>query len=259
MPELPDVEVFRRYLEHHARGRRIRDVHVLNPELLDGIDARQFRERVRGHAVSGTHRHGKYLFMDLGENLHVVLHFGMSGRLQKLAPGETPSRHTRVLFDLDDGALAWVVPRKLARIGLVPSQTALIEAKELGMDALDKRLDFDTFRRLLTGRGTLKCALMNQSLIAGIGNVYSDEILFHAHLDPRRSLATLDGREWRRLHQVMQQVLKEAISRGAEPERLPQEWLLRHRRAGRACGCGGSTAHLNLCGRSAYYCPACQH
>lgn len=259
MPELPDVEVFRRYLEQHTHGHRIRDVHVLNPELLEGIDARHFRERIRGHTVSGTHRHGKYLFMDLGTDLHVVLHFGMSGYLRKLASGETPSRHTRVLFDLDDGALAYVVPRKLARIGLVSSRAELIAAKGLGLDALDKRLDFDTFHRLLTGRGTLKCALMNQSLIAGVGNVYSDEILFHARLDPRRALATLDEREWHRLYQSMQQVLKEAISRGAEPQRLPQGWLLRHRRAGQRCECGGNTAHLSLCGRSAYFCPACQH
>ena len=259
MPELPDVEVFRRYLEQHTHGHRIRDVHVLNPELLEGIDARHFRERIRGHTVSGTHRHGKYLFMDLGADLHVVLHFGMSGYLRKLASGETPSRHTRVLFDLDDGLLAYVVPRKLARIGLVSSRAELIAAKGLGLDALDKRLDLDTFHRLLTGRGTLKCALMNQSLIAGVGNVYSDEILFHARLDPRRALATLDEREWHRLYQSMQQVLKEAISRGAEPQRLPQGWLLRHRRAGQRCECGGNTAHLSLCGRSAYFCPACQH
>lgn len=161
MPELPDVEVFRRYVEHHTRGKRIRDVHVLNPELLDGIDARRFRERVCGHVVGGTHRHGKYLFLVLGKDLHLVMHFGMSGSAQKLAPGETPSRHTRMLFDLDDGALAYVDPRKLGHIGLVSTPDELIAAKQLGMDALDKRLDFATFQRLLAGHGTLKCTLMN--------------------------------------------------------------------------------------------------
>ncbi len=258
MPELPDVEVFRRYLERHGRGQTIRDVHVFNPELLDGIEPRRFRERLRGQAITGTHRHGKYLLVALGNGIELVLHFGMSGYLQYLPEGEMPSPHTRVLLALERGQLAYVVPRKLARVGLVSHPEELIESKQLGMDALDKHLTFPVFRQLLAGRGTLKCTLMNQSLIAGIGNVYSDEILFHARLDPRRSFTSLDEGEWRRLYASMHSVLREAIQRGANPERLPNEWLLRHRRAGQHCECGGITEHLNLCGRSAYFCPACQ-
>jgi formamidopyrimidine-DNA glycosylase len=133
-----------------------------------------------------------------------------------------------------------------------------IREKKLGPDPLE--LDADSFRERFKGRkGGVKAGLMNQQIVAGIGNIYSDEILFQARLHPRESVERLDSQALDALHKEMRRVLKSAIERGASPQRLPDSFLLTHRREGKECPRGnGEIRKTKAAGRTVYYCPACQ-
>lgn len=259
MPELPDVELFRRGIEGYALHRPIVGLSLPNPELLDGISAAELRRRLEGRRFVSTRRHGKHLLLQVEGDGWLTLHFGMSGYPRFSAKGLPLPPYTRMAIGFAEGEFAFVVPRKIGRIALVERPEQLIEERRLGIDALDPRLDRALFEDLARGNGMIKCRLMEQSIIAGIGNEYSDEILFQARLDPRRQAGAIAGAEMERLYRAMKRVLREAIERGAEPRRLPDEWLLPHRREGSNCpACGGKVLRLRLCGRSAYLCPACQ-
>lgn len=147
----------------------------------------------------------------------------------------------------------------LGRINLIDGPADYVAQRGLGPDALDAALKRPQFEAALSGaRGIIKSVLMDQGRIAGIGNLYSDEILYHAHVHPKTPVAAFDAAAWRRLYDATRAVLKEAIARGAEPERLPQDYLLRHRRSGDRCPCGGEVEKTVIAGRSAYFCPHCQ-
>jgi formamidopyrimidine-DNA glycosylase len=148
------------------------------------------------------------------------------------------------------------------RIEWVDDVDEYIRKKRLGPDALT--VDEKTFReRLARKRGALKAVLMDQAVVAGIGNVYSDEILFQAKLHPKTAAESLDAKALKRLHRTARRVLETAVEKGAGAEdlerRVPKRWLLPKRRKGAACPvCSGKVAALELQGRTAYFCPACQ-
>lgn len=265
MPELPDVENFRRYLRRHALHAKVEGVEVRDRRALDEVSARTLHEAAKGKELASTRRHGKHLFvqLDAGERwLH--FHFGMTGSLAYFADDEDDPEHDRIRFDLFGGKhLAFVDQRLFGHVGLVDDPDAYIEEAELGPDALSAAFDRDALRKALQGKKSLKAALMDQSAIAGIGNVYADEILYAAKLDPRRSPDQLEDREVTRLHRAIDRVLHEAISRGAGTEdildRVPRTWLLPHRKKGEPCPrCGGKIQTYESSGRRGYFCPSCQ-
>jgi len=260
MPELPDVADFCRRISEVALHHRIIGVELGAPEMVKGVTAPHLRHRVEGRTIDAARRYGKHLLLGLDGSGWLDLHFGMSGHPELVAPGAPLPAYTRLALRLDNATLAYVVPRKLGQIGWVESPEQLVSEKHLGIDALDPALDFNHFRRLAHGKGAVKCWLMDQSQLAGIGNVYSDEILYHARLHPTRRAGELSEPELRRLYRQMHAVLESSLAHGADPARLPRTWLLPHRRAGEACpACTGRIQRLALCGRSAYLCPACQH
>lgn len=260
MPELPDVETFGRYLAAHGQDRRIAHTHVEAEGLLDGTSPQGMGRRLKGHALTASRRHGKYLFARRGAaDDWLVLHFGMSGFLQALEEGEDlPSHAAMALLFEDGGALAYVAPRKLGRIGWAQSPEAFAEAHELGPDAL--AIDRSAFVSALQAhRGGTKCWLMDQSAIAGIGNVHSDEVLFQAGIHPKRRGRTLSTPESECLYDRMREVLEQAIAVRARPERLPEGYLLPLRGEPNACPrCGDSLSSIKACGRTAWLCPSCQ-
>jgi formamidopyrimidine-DNA glycosylase len=262
MPELPDIEVFRRYLRRRTLHDRVDGLSVKRAgRLLKGISTRTLDRRLRGRRLDSTHRHGKYLFVGLDdgeEREALVIHFGMSGCLAHYHdPGDAPD-HARVVLDLGDGShLAYDSQRLLGQVALADPD-AWVEEHELGPDAL--RVGRRAFvKRLSVRRGTLKPALMDQTLLAGIGNVYSDEILFQGRLHPKTPVSRLDEDELGALHRRMRSVLKGAIRYRADPERVPRTWLLPHREPGARCPrCRGRVRRPRVGGRSAWICPVCQ-
>ena len=148
----------------------------------------------------------------------------------------------------------------LGWIGLTGDPNGWIERKGLGPSALDPRLDFREFKRIFSGKkGAIKPGLMNQNLVAGIGNIYADEILFQARIHPRMKIAGLDQRQLESLFNSLRAVLRTAVDSKGDIGKLPKEYILRNRRKGAVCPtCGSKLETVKAAGRTSYFCPHCQ-
>jgi formamidopyrimidine-DNA glycosylase len=265
MPELPDVELYKRYLEAHALRQTLEGVAVNDARILGNLPVEAFVARLTGNRFDGSRRHGKHLLVRLAKGGWLTLHFGMTGDLVYFRDEADDPRYDRVRFDFASGGrLAYVNRRMLGRVGLADDADAFIEGEELGPDALDPTFDLAAFARAIEGRRRdVKSVLMDQALIAGIGNIYADEILFQARLHPQKPVTSLDEGQRTELFRLIRQVLQKAIECGAGAEqfleRLPDDYLLPHRdKGGRCPRCGGPIATLKAAGRTSYYCPRCQ-
>lgn len=257
MPELPDVQVFKEYLDSTSLHREIDGVDVESTEVLEGVSKRSLIQSLTGHSLGSSRRHGKWLFGQVSDGAGwLALHFGMTGFLEAWKGGAGPPEHTRVRLDFDDGwHLAFVCQRKLGRVGLVDGVEEFLGEREIGPDAMD--VDRETFVEALSGkRGTLKGALMNQSLFAGIGNEYSDEILFQLGLHPGTEVGELDEERLGEVFDTMRAVLETAIDARVDTAKMPDDWQLPHRHGdGRCPKCGEDLQKTEVVGRSAYWCP----
>ena len=193
MPELPDVEVLKQYLDATSIHQGIKAVEVRDSRILEDTSTEKLKTGLKGRSLDSTRRHGKYLFAELSDNHWLVLHFGMSGELKYFKSMEKDPEYDQLLISFSNGYhLAYNAPRKLVLVALIENMEAFVEKKELGPDAMS--LDPAGFQKVLSGRrGMVKSTLMNQQIIAGIGNVYSDEILFQARLHPRVGVDELDA------------------------------------------------------------------
>src|SRR5215207_5968721 len=189
MPELPDVEAFKRYMDATSLHQKIRFVGVRSEKILGDFSARTLQSTLKGRTFESTRRHGKNLFAGLDGGGWMLMHFGMTGRLTYFKDPDEEPLHSRLLFAFDnDNHLAFVCQRMFGKVDLIEDPEEFAREKGLGPDALD--LDGGSFRERLNGtRGGVKATLMNQKILAGIGNIYSDEILFQARLHPRTSVA----------------------------------------------------------------------
>lgn len=259
MPELPDVEVFKRYLDSTSLRQRVESVEIREQKILGSVSVRRLQNALKGREFESTRRHGKHLFVGLSGGDWLMLHFGMTGRLKYFKDPENGPPHDRMLVTFDTGyRLAFDDQRIFGRVDMISSPEDFIEEHGLGPDPLS--LGPSTFKERLAGkRSAVKSALMNQRVLAGIGNVYSDEILFQTRLHPKTELRSLAGADLGNLHKATRRVLEKAIENGADPAKLPDSYLLPHRREGGECPrCGGEIAGYKVSGRTAYFCPACQ-
>ncbi len=257
MPELPDVEVFKQYIDATSLHQKIIKVHVADPRILSGVSKRSFRRKLQGHKLEGTHRRGKYLFVDFNYK-SLVLHFGMTGKL-KYYKGDSPPDYAKVIWLFkNDYQLAYIAPRILGRLQISNSSSTFIEQHKLGSDALDISID-ELYKTLCTSRSKIKSALMNQKILAGLGNIYSDEILFQSGIHPEIPANQLSRSRVKELFHKMQKVLQKAIEKKARPKDLPRNYLLPHREKGGECPrCNCSFDTIKVSGRTTCYCPNCQ-
>jgi formamidopyrimidine-DNA glycosylase len=258
VPELPDVEVLKRYLDATSLHQRIEGVELRSRRLLEETSAQELASSVKGRCFKSTYRYGKHLFVELTGGAWLRLHFGMSGQLKYFKDMGKDPPYDRFLISFSNGSyLAYNAPRKLGHIQLLDEPGQFIQRKGLGPDALDPNLDLERFRELLSDRrGMIKPALMTQGIIAGIGNVYSDEILFQAGVHPRARIKELYNDALTRVFQAMKNVLETAIEKQADPQRFPDSFLTGHRHKGGECPlCGEQLERVRVSGRSAYYCP----
>ncbi|HXG57667.1 MAG TPA: DNA-formamidopyrimidine glycosylase family protein [Thermoanaerobaculia bacterium] len=255
MPELPEVEIYARTFAAHALNRRILRVRVLDPRILAVREA-AFRRAFTRRSFGRVRRHGKHLFADAG-SVWLRLHFGMTGDLSFYRDSRRTPRFARVVFDFEGGDhLAFEDVRLFGVADTVVSPEAFIAERGLGPDALDRCVTFAAFQRLLEGRrGAVKALLLSQEVVAGIGNLYADEVLFRSAIDPRRPVDDLSAREVRALQTAMRNVLRTAIERLARGEEQPAQWLLWHRERGARCPrCGGVIGRSVVGGRTTYSC-----
>ena len=259
MPELPDVEAFRRYVDSTSLHQKIESVEVRNGRILGGVSARTLQSTLKGRTFESTRRHGKNLFVALDGGGWLLMHFGMTGGLKYFKDMDQDPPHDRFLISFDNGYhLAFEDQRMFGKVDLIEDLEDFVRKKKLGPDLLE--LDSASFRERFEGRkGSVKAALMNQQVVAGVGNIYSDEILFQARLYPGTRIDRLDDAALEKLFEETRRVLKTAIERGADPQELPDHFLLSHRREGEKCPRGnGEIRKIKAAGRTAYFCPACQ-
>lgn len=259
MPELPEVELQKRYLDSTSLCQTIDSLEVRDPIVLDEISPVQLGRCLSGRSFQSACRHGKHLFVKLDDGGWLGLHFGMTGELKYYRKPDEKPEFDQVLFHFQNGyQLAFVMPRKLGAIRVINSVDEFIAEKVLGPDALEIRID--RFReRFSGGRGMIKSALMNQEILAGVGNVYSDEILFQTRIHPRQQVNELGDEALSKLFHTMKDVLETAIECQANPEQFPESYLIPHRSPGETCPrCGGKVRRIEVSGRAGYYCPSCQ-
>jgi formamidopyrimidine-DNA glycosylase len=258
MPELPDVESYRRFLAEHATGRRIDRVVVTDPGILRNASARTLDRALRGHRFEEPGRHGKWLIAHT-TGPRVLLHFGMTGEFGWGEAANGRHSHDRVIFELDRGELRYRNMRKLGGLWLAhDDREAAAVMGPLGPDAL--ALDRRGFRTALgRRRGRVKAVLINQAVIAGIGNLLADEILWQSRLHPARRLESLAPEEIDLLHGKLRHVVRTSVERFDYVPRL-RGWLshVRGQPGARCPRCGTPLERTAIGGRTTWYCPSCQ-
>jgi formamidopyrimidine-DNA glycosylase len=259
MPELPEVETFKRYLDSTSLHQRITGVEVRDAYVLKRASARELGRRLKGRRFENTQRHGKHLFVRAGNELWLRLHFGMTGSLEYLKRDEEVPKTARVLFNFaNNRRLAFDDQRKFGEIELIEDVDEFLQRRGLGPDAL--KISFSQFKAIVgKHRGALKAILLNQQLIAGIGNLYADEILFRARMHQATEAAKLGDKNLARLFRATRHVLEKAIALKTDFNRLPKSWLLQHRgKRGRCPRCGRALKSATVGGRTTWFCAHCQ-
>lgn len=274
MPELPEVETIIRDLRMAGlEGLRIERARVLWERSLGGMSTRTFCRRVRGRTLSQVHRRGKFIVLHLDNGHALLIHLRMSGRLMLDSEPECDS-HARVLFYLSDGrVLRFHNPRKFGRVYLVEQADEALN--HLGPEPLERGLTpARLHRKLQKTRRPVKAVIMDQHVIAGVGNIYADEALFDSRLHPERPANSLTPEETGRLLKSLRKVLKKGIrnlgtslGHGQTNFRSPrgeqgrnQEGLQAYGRAGLPCTvCGEHVQKIIVAQRGTHYCPRCQH
>ncbi len=255
MPELPENEAQRRLMERACLHRTIMSVEPGEDVGYITLPGDNERARLVGRQFTETRRHGKNIFLGSKTGPWMAVHLGMTGRLIPFdAPEETPDK-TKLLIRFEgERRLAFRCPRKLGKVRIIEDVDAFIEEQNLGPDALV--ITARQFGDALGGsRSPIKAALMDQSKLAGVGNLWSDEFLYQTSLDPRRRADTLQDGELEEIRDRMQTLLRAAVEADADYGKLPEDWLIRHRRKGAKCRrCGGTIASVKVGGRTAYFC-----
>ena len=266
MPELPEVETVALALRAALLGQSIAGVRVLDPKLdhLAGAD-------LAGRRLLRIERRGKYINCRLSDDRVLQLHLMMSGRLLLRAAADPPDRFARALFDLEDGRqLRFCDSRRFGRAAVLsPAQYRAFDAR-LGPEPLGRGFSARRLGERLAGRrAALKTALLDQRVLAGVGNIYADEALYRARIDPLRPAGSLDVPALRRLHRALRHVLRASLRLGgttfgiyanaAGDAGAFQRMLRVFRRTGEPCPrCRTAIRRLVVGGRATHYCPRCQ-
>ncbi len=257
MPELPEVEVVRKYLEATSLHQYIKKTKILDSRILGEISAKRMVESLSGQQFHLATRHGKRLFLKLKKNLWLTLHLGLTGNLFYLNDQEVLPKHTRLLIHFSTGnKLAFDDSRIFGEAGLTNNPQQFIFEKRIGPDAL--QIDLASFLGIMTNRKkTIKAALIDQRLIAGIGNLYSDESLFQSGICPRAR--GLEEEKLKDLFLSVKKVLNTALCFDAKVGLFPESFLLHNRHPGGICPLDGALlSHEIIGGRTSYYCPTHQ-
>ncbi len=281
MPELPEVEVLARHLRPVLRGKTIRSVQVNRPKVLQPTSERELKRVLTGAKFKSLSRRGKYLLFEFrsktpGKNFTLLGHLGMTGKMFVAEKSAPPPKHAAVVLELNRGNFIYEDTRYFGRMTL-----DLSSAEKLGPEPWDKNFTPEVFaRELQRSRQPIKVKLLDQSLVAGVGNIYASEALFRAKISPKRAANKLTFTQVKALHCAICKVLAEAIAGGSTVQlnfgggktdglfyfgRAPgaenyyEERLLVYDRAGKPCvQCGKPIKRLVQSARSTFFCSGCQ-
>ena len=273
MPELPEVETVRRVLEPQLAGAVIDSVCVRDPKVIAHPDAEALKESAKGRRIETLSRRGKFLIATLDDGSRIAVHLRMTGCLLITPSGYPEEKHTHIVFHLADGReLRFSDTRRFGRLWLIrkDEEDRFTGISRLGPEPDDPIISGEYLSKKLGGkRKAIKECLLDQAVVAGIGNIYSDEILFAARIAPTRHAYTLSMDEWERLARA----IPERIAFFTETNRISQEDYLRTKgkdyrntpyiriygREGEPCPkCGALLRRTVIAGRGSTYCPSCQ-
>ncbi|HVB85849.1 MAG TPA: bifunctional DNA-formamidopyrimidine glycosylase/DNA-(apurinic or apyrimidinic site) lyase [Candidatus Dormibacteraeota bacterium] len=273
MPELPEVETVARGLQCALPARRILSIRLGKTDFIE--DPAALEREIPGSCVQSVRRFGKFMLIDLQPReadepkFALQVHLGMTGRMVVCSPDEPVLPHTHVFIALDDGReVRYTDPRRFGFMRIVPETEREELLQSVGLEPLDAT-EADFADKILSRRARIKALLLDQHVFGGMGNIYTDESLWRARINPKRLGANLSSAEIHQLYKAMRQVLTEAISsRGStisnfvDSYGLPGNFQQRHRvydREGKKCfRCGTLIRREIVAGRSSYFCPRCQ-
>lgn len=293
MPELPEVETIRRGLDKYVVGHKILGVEVKIPRIFSGE-----KENVVGGKIVSVRRLGKGLILNLDNGYSLAIHIKMTGQLiyrgketgkievSKLKVGNVPGKFTHVIFDLDNPStgsgpdaklyyndqrrFGWIKVVKTSDVMNLPFFKTVGPEPPISKDSHEKELTVEEFTKIINGKTTkIKPLIMDQSRIGGIGNIYANDALFKAKIDPRRSAKTLSDKEIKKLYDAVVDVMKLSLEKGGASELSYvnvlgnegsyQRYSLVYGKKGKPCmNCGTKIEFEKLGGRGTFYCPNCQ-
>lgn len=266
LPELPEVETIKRTLAA-IQGQYIEEYWLYTPSALKRQDF--LLSEIKGHQIEDVRRRGKFLILDLGKDRLLVVHLGMSGRFYRSVPKSPNEKHLHFKLLLTSGEeIRYVDPRRFGGIRLIADENDFF--RNLGPEPWDDDAPLKLAQKIKRKRSPIKSMLLDQSVIAGIGNIYADEILFRAGIDPRRSGMELTDEELVKLGQEMRLVLEDGIAKRGTTFRDYRDGngqrgefaasLAVYGRQGEPCyRCRTPIECVRIGGRSTHYCPQCQH
>jgi formamidopyrimidine-DNA glycosylase len=257
MPELPEVETFKRYLDKTSLKQEVEEVKITDNRILK-VSVPVLRSLVKGKQFESSTRHGKYLFVNLKPS-YLVMHFGMTGDLEYYNKKEDPPKFSKVIFQFKNNFnLAYISTRMFGKLDIVDSIEEFIKNKKLGPDAY--KMSLEEFKLAMKRRSAIaKNALLNQSFIAGIGNIYSDEILFRTKIHPRTKLNFLEESKIEELFVNIKEILELGIEKQGELSTYPDNFLIPHRSKEEKCPlCKNQIERFKISGRHGFFCPSCQ-
>ena len=271
MPELPEVEHVARQLRATLVGRRFTGAEARWARAIEGMTPAEFAAGVTGRAVTAVGRRAKYLLLTLDDDRQVVIHRRMSGNLSLRGPDDAEPPYVRVALNLDDGRRRYYTdPRKFGRLALISPDAPPPALAALGPEPLEE--DFTTVAlavRLAGSRRAIKAALLDQRVVAGLGNIYADEALFRARIHPLRPAGSLSGDELARLREGIQGALMTGLAHGGttfgryrdlyDEEGDNLDFVEAYQRTGQPClRCGTPIARITVAQRGTHFCPQCQ-
>lgn len=273
MPEMPEVETIRRTLVDKVSGRKIKEVEFLLSRLVKWPSAGEFQAVLTDKTILNLTRRGKYLLFHLDENLIMVVHLRMTGRLKYVIPGMEMDKFTRIIFKLDNGdMLIYADTRTLGTLYLLPQEELwrISGLATMGPEPLSPEFTLRYFTELLKNRhGNIKAVLLNQKYIGGLGNIYVDESMAISGIHPERIASTLSDREVEKLFHAINTVITDGIAHGGTTFRdyrdgwgksgSHQHHLIVYGRKAAPCfTCGAPIIWKSVAGRGTHFCTECQ-
>ncbi|MDX2001087.1 MAG: DNA-formamidopyrimidine glycosylase family protein [Chitinophagales bacterium] len=259
MPELPEVEMYRREFEKKAQGKTIQHLSAPASRLMKSSEDK-LRKAFQQQQFVHSRRIGKQLLLEAANHKWLAVHFGMTGKFKYQKTDKTPPKYIKMAMEFTDGTSAYYVnSRGFGEINLVEDEKDFIKKKKLGIDAME--ISQQDFIQLLQKhpKANWKPVLMNQSIIAGLGNVYVDELLFRCRLHPLSPVAAVSEKQLGKMYDEMRYLLQALLDSGAKRKKMSDTWLVHARKMGAECPRhNGTIEMITVNGRSTYFCPVCQ-
>lgn len=260
MPELPEVEAFRQYFNTHALNKTIKSVNIVEEKILKGSSSEKMLQFCQQMMFVQTSRRGKFMFAELSGKGAILFHFGMTGDFRYSKSDDELHKHDRIVFNFKNGHyLAYMSQRKFGRVEYISNINDYIKLRRFGPDALV--ITPSDLQKQLKGRNRkIKSALLDQQIIAGVGNLYADEALFQAQIRPDRLTKELSEEDIIRLAEKIKKIMMHAVHQGNEyGEPFTSDYFISFRKKDGHCPiCNSPLSRQHIAQRTTYFCETCQ-